>query len=354
MTHPLSPALLLVITTALTGAVGCADYEDPPSVTLDGVTNGHLSDTKAPLVLTFSKPPDPATVHIEIVRFVTDVEGDLADEDSNPATTLDVLYKFPSGLGEGAVSGPGVFSSDGTRLTITPKTELPIGAGLAILVEKGLSDTTGHVTAVRKRIPFSYRFDLGCTKPSKVFHSGTYFFLADVKKPVPVQVKLFAAINVDPATGEIVGRFTNAVRNPDPKRCTPACPASEACRLLPMQECVTPSLRAGTVDEFTDFVTNATPPTGFSFQTTGCVIDQADGTAAFITAPIDVVVKSPPVTLTKTQITGSFKLSGDILRGSGAITAENVLLGTTSSEEAASGEMSARTIPANPDIPLPE
>lgn len=352
MTHRLSPALLLFTTALLVGAPGCAEYEDPPKATLEGVTNGHLTDTKA-LVVTFSKPTDPATVKVKVVRFITDVEGDLADEDTDPKTTLDVLFEFPPEPG-GDGGGKGVLSPDDTRLTITPKADFPVGAGLAILVEKGLSDTTGHATAVRKRLPFSLRFDLGCTKPSLVFPTGTYFFLADVKKPVPVQVRLFAAIDVDPATGELIGRFSSAVRNPDPKRCSPACAASEACRLLPEQACVTPSLRAGTVDEFSDFVPNAAPPTGFSFQTTGCVIDQPDGTAAFITAPIDVVVKSPPVTLTKTQITGSFKVVNDVLRGSGAITAENVLLGTTSSDEAASGEMSARSIPANPDIPPPD
>jgi hypothetical protein len=351
VTHRLSPALLVLATALLAGAPGCAEYEAPPQVTLEGVTKGHLSDTTAPLVLTFSKPADPATVKIKIVRFVTDIEGDLADEDSSEKTTLDILFEFPAPSGK---AGSGVLSLDGTRLTITPKAEFPVGAGLAILVEKGLADTTGHASAVRKRIPFSYRFDLGCTKPSAVLHSGSYFFLADVKKPLPVQIRLFAAIEVDPATGELVGRFTNAVRNPDPKRCSPACKADEACRLLPAQECVVPSLRAGTVDEFSDFVPKTAPPNGFSFQTTGCVIDQPDGTAAFITAPMDVAVASPPVTLTKAQITGSFKLVGDVVRGSGAITAEDVLIGTMSSGDAASGEMSARSVPADPAIPQPD
>lgn len=354
MTHRLSPALLLLATTLLAGAPGCAEYEDPPQITLEGVTKGHLTDTLAPLLLTFSKPADPGTVKIKIVRFVTDIEGDLADEDSKDETTLDILFEFPAVPSKTGGGGTGVLSPDGTRLTITPKEEFPVGAGLAILVEKGLSDTKGHATAVRKRIPFSYRFDLGCTKPSAVLHSGSYFFLADVKKPLPVQIRLFAAIEVDPATGELVGRFTNAVRNPDPKRCTPACKAEEACRLLPAQECVIPSLRAGTVDEFSDFVPKTAPPNGFSFQSTGCAIDQPDGTAAFITAPMDVAVASPPVTLTKAQITGSFKLVADVLRGSGAITAEDVLIGTMSSGESASGEMSARAIPADPAIPQPD
>lgn len=352
MTHRLSPALLLFTTVLLVGAPGCAEYEDPPQAALEGVTNGHLTEAKS-FTVTFSKPTDPATVKVKVVRFITDAEGDLADEDTDAKTTLDVLFEFPPEPGKDG-GGKGVISPDNTRLTITPKVNFPIGAGLAILVEKGLSDTTGHATGVRKRLPFSLRFDLGCTKPSAGFPTGTYFFLADVKKPVPVQVKLFAAIDVDPATGELVGRFTNSVRNPDPKRCSPACDASDACQLLPQQGCVTPSLRANTVDEFSDFVPNAAPPTGFSFQTTGCVIDQPDGTAAFITAPIDVEVQSPHVTLTKTQITGSFKAAGGVLRGSGAISAENVLLGTTSSDEAASGEMSARAIPANPDIPQPD
>ncbi len=346
---------LLALATALLGvAPGCAVYEGPPQITLTGAVDGHLSDTKAPIVLTFSKPADPLTVKLTIARLITDVEGNLADEDSDPKTHLDVL--FSTDPMEGDTGGFSVMSKDNTTLTIKPSAAFPVGASLVVLIEKGLSDTAGHVTTTRKRIPFSYQFDLKCDKPSAIFRSGTYFFLADVKEPIPAQVKLFASIDVDPLTGAFIGRFTNSIRNPDPARCKPACAATEACRLLPMQACVAPSERAGTAEEFSDFVPNNVPPTGFSFQTTGCVIDQPDGTTAFITAPTDVVVKSPPVTLRNTQITGSFKLVADVVQGSGAIAADDVLLGTTSSGKA-SGTMNARSIPDDhvpPGVPPPD
>ena len=354
MTHRLSPALLLVATALLAGAPGCAEYDGPPQVTLAGAVNGHLRDTKAPIVLTFSKAVDPSTLKMEIAHLITDVEGNLGDEDSDPKTNLEVL--FSTDPLEGDTGGFSVLATDKTSLTIKPSAAFPVGASLVLLVEKGFSDAAGHVTAVRKRIPFSYQFDLECDKPSAVFRTGTYFFLAGVKEPIHAQVKLFAAIEVDPATGAFVGRFTNALRNPDPTRCSPECAKTEACRLLPMQACVAPSEPAGTAEEFSDFVPNTTPPTGFSFQTTGCAIDQADGTTAFITAPVDVAVQSPPVRLRNTQITGSFKIVNDVVQGTGAIAADDVLLGTTSSGKA-SGSMAARSIPADqvpPGLPQPD
>ncbi len=353
MTHRLSPALLLA-TALLAAPPGCAEYEGPPLITLTGADNGHLSDATAPILLTFSKPADPLTVKMEIARLITDVEGNLGDEDDDPKTDIEVL--FSTDPKEGDTGGFSVFSADNTTLKIKPSAAFPVGASLVLLIEKGFADNAGHATTARKRIPFSYQFDLKCDKPSAVFRTGTYFFLADVKEPIPAQVKLFASIIVDPATGAFVGRFTNAIRNPDPKRCSPACAATEACRLLPMQDCVAPSERAGTAEEFSDFIPNTTPPTGFSFQTTGCAIDQPDGTTAFITAPTDVAVQSPPVTLRNTQITGSFKLVAEVVQGTGAINADDVLLGTTSSGKAA-GSMAARSIPDDQvpsGVPQPE
>jgi hypothetical protein len=353
LTRRLSPPLVLLATALLAGP-GCAEYLGPPEITLEGADNSHLADPKAPIVLTFSKPADPATVKIEIARLTTDVEGNLGDEDSDPNTSLDVL--FSTDPVEGDTGGFAVLSADGTSLKIKPSAAFPVGASLVLLIEKGFSDTAGHATTVRRKIPFSYQFDLKCDKPTTVFQSGTYFFLAVVTEPIPAQVKLFTAIDLDPATGAFVGRFTNSLRNPDPKRCSPECPADKVCSLLPTQRCVVPSERAGTVDEFPDFLPNSMPPTGFSFQSTGCVIDQPDGTTAFITAPTDVVVVSPPVTLRNTQITGSFKLVGDVLEGTGALDADDVLLGKTSSG-AAAGSMSARSIPVDqvpPGVPQPE
>lgn len=362
MIRHLYPALLgtalltsLVGTGLLASAPGCAVYEGPPQVTLQGAVSGHLSDTKVPIVLAFSKPVDPKTVKVVIARFVADVEGNLGNEDAGLSDGLETL--FTSDPDEGDTGGFAVLSADNTSLSIKPSAAFPVGASLVILIEKGLADAAGHVTLLRKRIVFSYEFALKCDQPTQVFRTGTYFFLADVKKPIASQVQLLAAIDVDPMTGSFVGRFTNADRNPDPKRCSPACAATEACRLLPAQACVTPSERAGTVEEYSDFVPNEAPPSGYSFQTKGCVIDQPDGTAAFITAPVDVEVQMPAVTLRNTQITGSFRLgAGNTLEGTGAIAADDVLLGTFSSGKAEGG-MSARSIPDDevpPGVPQPD
>ena len=356
MIRRLYPALLGA--ALLAAAPGCAVYEGPPQVTLDGVANGYLKDAKAPIILAFSKPAEPATVRVKIVRLSakdTEGEGDLGDEDEDPKTKLDILFSTDPETGH--VGGFAFLAEDHTKLTITPKAAFPAGASLAILIEKGLSDAEGHVTLTRKRIVFTYDFGVKCDQPTVGFHSGTFFFLAEVKEPIGAQVRLLTVLNVDEATGAFVGRFTNAVRNPDPNRCSPACSSTEVCRLFPEQKCVAPSERAGTAAEFPDYIPNVTPPTGFSFQTTGCVIDQADGTVAFITAPVDVVVKSPPVTLRNTQITGSFKVEADkSLVGTGSISADDVLLGTTTSGKA-SGGMSAHSIPDDQvpkDVPQPE
>ena len=348
------------LTTALLGTAlllaaspGCAVYEGAPQVTLEGIAKGYLKNTKAPVVLEFSKPVDPATVRVKIVRRVVDSEGNLGDEDDDPRTELDVLF---STTPEEDIGGFALLSDDHTRLTIKPKAAFSAGATLAVLIEKGLSDTAGHVTLVRKQIVFSYDFGVKCDTPTELFHSGTYFFLAEVKEPIGAQVRLYTAMDVDPATGAFVGRFTNAVRNPDPARCNPACSSTTVCRLVPTQACVPPSERAGTTAEFSDYVPKTAAPDGFSFQTTGCVIDQPDGTVAFITAPVDVVVQLPAVTLRNTQITGSFTPGpGDILQGTGSISADDVLLGTTTSG-AATGSMSAQSVPeaqVPPGVPQP-
>ena len=106
--------------------------------------------------------------------------------------------------------------------------------------------------------------------------SGVYFVLLDVEQPLGTQIQLFGAIDVDPATGAFVAQFTNGDRNPDGTRCPTHCKDIDRCRLLPAPECVAPSLRAGTVDEYSDFVPNVEPPTGYSFPVEGCAVDDGD------------------------------------------------------------------------------
>jgi hypothetical protein len=348
------PALAALLSSCLVATSGCAYYEGPPHVSLVGEKDGTLADAKAPLVLAFSKPADPKTVRVKLARLVTDVEGNLADEDADPNTELDLL--FETDPDEGDSGGVANMSDDGTTLTIKPITVLPVGAALVLLIEPGLADQEGNVTKVRKRIVFSYAFDLECNAPSLVFQPGTYFVLADVKKPIPVQVKLFAAVELDPQTGAFIGQFTNASRNKDPDRCPMPCLSTEVCRLLPMPACVAPSERAGSVDEFSDFLPNYTPPVGFTFEAHGCAVDQDEKTVIFSSAPTDVHTQQPDVTLRNTILTASFVKEGDgTLRATGSLTADDVLLGNITSGPGQGG-LTMRSIPADqvpPDVPQP-
>ncbi|MFO0757807.1 MAG: hypothetical protein U0359_15030 [Byssovorax sp.] len=346
--------LLAISLPALLALPGCETYEGPPRVTLSGETDGTLPEPKDPIVLSFSKPADPKTVRVKIARYVTDVEGNLGDEDADPNTNLDVLFETDPDTGDSG--GVANLSPDGTALTIKPITVLPVGAALVVLIEPGLADEAGHTTKVRKRIVFSYAFDLKCNAPSAVFAPGAYFVLAEVKKPIPVQVKLFAKVLLDPVTGAFTGQFTNASRNKDPDRCPMPCKSTEVCRLLPMPACVAPSERAGSVDEFSDFVPNFAAPTGFSFEAHGCAVDQGADAVLFSSAPTDVHVQQPDVTLRNTILTASFVKEGDgTLRATGSLTADDVLLGNITSGPGQVG-LTMRSIPEDqvpPDLPEP-
>lgn len=349
-----STALPLSLVCCLSAAPGCAYYEGPPRVTLVGEKEGTLADAKAPLVLSFSKPADPKTIKLKLARYATDLEGNLADEDTDPNTELDLL--FESDPEEGDSGGIAVIAEDNRSVTIKPVAVLPIGASLVLLIEPGLADEEGNVTQVRKKIIFTYAFELKCNAPSLVFRPGAFFTLAEVKKPLPVQVKLFASVDLDPVTGAFTAQFTNASRNTDPNRCPMPCKSTEVCRLLPAPACVAPSERAGSVDEFSDFVPNYTPPVGFTFPARGCAVDQDANTVIFSSAPTDVQVQQPAVTLRNTILTASFVKEGDgTLRSTGSLTADDVLLGDISSGKGQGG-LTMRSLPADqtpPDIPKP-
>lgn len=348
---PLACALSSVL--GITSA-GCALYNAPPEPSIQGLENGLLTDANAPLDLVFSEPIDPATLIVQIVRFQPDIEGNLADEDADPDTELDPLFLHDPAFS--TVGGEAELLDGDTRFRITPNAPLPIGPKLALLVEPKLTDMDGNATVARRRLLFGYTFKLDCDKPSEVFPSGSYFLLADIKQPIKVQVQLWASFEVDPTTGRVRGQCTNADRNPDPSRCPMPCKSSEVCRLLPSPACVPPSERAGTADEYSDYIPNPTPPVGFSFTVDGCAVDQPDTSAVLVTAPADVIVESPPVTLRNVTLTAQFTKGMDgALRGSGSLTADSVLLGTTSSGKG-EGSISVRLAPATdapPDIPKP-
>ncbi len=349
----LTRSLVLLAACGL-GSVGCEYYDGPPTPRIDGLEGGALTDPKAPLSIVFSEPVDPATLRVKVVRFVTDVEGNLGDEDTSEETNLEVLFDYDPSIN--IVGGEAELTDSNTRLVLRPSAPMPIGPKLAVLVEKDLADLDGNTTKVRKRLLFTYKFDLECTKPSALFETGGYFLISDIKTPLKVQVQLWAWFDVDPQTGAVRGQATNADRNPDKSRCNLPCKTSEVCRLLPEPACVAPSERAGTVDEYSDYITNVTPPTGYSFTIDGCVQDQPDESVVFVTAPVDVVVQSPPVTLRNVTLTAQLaKDPTNALRGSGSLAADAVLIGTTPSGKGEGG-LVMRNVPladVPPDIPKP-
>src|SRR5262249_49646995 len=153
---------------------------------------------------------------------------------------------------------------------------------------------------------YGYDLDVKCNAPSKVVPSGAYFLLAAVTKPIPTQSRLYIAINVDQTTGAFIGQFTKAERNPDPSRCPTPCTSPLVCELVPSPKCVQASEKAGSVDEFSDFVPNPGAATGYSVAIKGCVVDQSDTSATFASIPVDVTTTSPPLTLRNIAVKALF------------------------------------------------
>jgi len=194
---------------------------------------------------------------------------------------------------------------------------------------------------------FGYSLKLECDKPSTVFPTGKYFLLADIEKPLQTQVQLWASFYVDPVTGRVHGQATNADRDKDQK-CPMDCQSDgKVCRLVPAPQCVVGSERAGTPDEFSDYVPNDVAPQGYSFTIDGCAVDQPGGKVVFATAPTDVVVTSPPVTLRNVTLTAEFSPDANgVLRGTGALAADTVILLSTPSGKG-EGNLIGRLVPAN-------
>jgi hypothetical protein len=341
----------LLLSIALFAGIACQSYRPPPRASIEGLQSGVLTDSRAPLVLDFGMPVDPATLSVKVALEQTDVEGNLYDEDDDPDTELSVLVS--SDPNEGEVAGKSELVDGGTRLRIVPDAALPVGPKLVLIVEAGLKSTEGVETKYRQKIPFSYTVKCDAGKPTKLA-SGVYFVLLDVQQPLGTQIQLYGAIDVDQATGTLVGQFTNADRNANQK-CPSACGATDTCRLLPAPECVAPSTRAGTADEYPDFVPNPTPPTGYSFFVQGCAVDDGDATGV-ITAPATMVVESPKVTVEALTMTGQFATDANgIPRANGSLVAGTVRLGTNPLGPG-KGTMSGVRIPDEklpPGVPMP-
>lgn len=350
MFHRLPRALLLA-GAALPAAllsIGCDEYVGAPRASIEGLEQGTLADSKAPLRIVFDRAIDPGTLKLEIVRLVVDQEGRLGDEDEDAATELDILYSYDAAAKFPNEGGKGTLDDAGTVIEIVPERPWPVAEKLALLVEPGLSDAEGaHTTIARERAVFTYVVKLNCA-PSKDVVSGPYYFLGDVVKPIGTQVQLWAWLDVNPDTGEFRGSFVNADRTRDADRCKPfglSCTEDQACRTLPEPACVQPSEKAASTDEYPDYVVNYDPPAGYSFDVTGCVDGQSGDKTVFVNVPVDVQVAQPAVSLVGTVLTATFEKDAEgVLRGGGTIVADQVLLGPAESGKA-EGTVSARLVP---------
>lgn len=330
------------------------EFDSPPRTEIVGLVDGALTDTAAPIVLTFSEPISEDSLSIRVVRLDLDDEGNLGDEDSDKATT--VVEYFRHDVGEKVFTGGvGTLSEDGRSFSIDISSSLPVGPSLAVLIEPGLADAAGNNWEVRQRLVFAYSLacDTGQGAPT-VFPSGAYFLVAEIEKPIPVQIQLLAQIEVDSQTGRFIGQFTNADRNTDPSRCSPACGAADACQTIPTQGCVPPSTKVGSEDEYPDFLPNATPPTGYSFRVEGCIVD-TDAGSVFLNAPADIDVQQPDVFVEGIKLSASFVEQDGVFVGTGVASASQVFLGVNPAG-VAEGTMLGRSIlPGEepPGIPFP-
>lgn len=344
--------LLVAGTIAILAAAGCQTYAAPPAPSIDGEHDGLLDDPAQPITIHFSKAIDPASLRVQVVAFNPDSNGLLADETGDSSVSLHPFFTHdPS---DGDSGGSGVLSPDGTSFTITLLARLPVGPKLAVLVEPGLASSSGDSTAVRKRLLFAYGINCKTGTPGS-FASGVYFFLLDVEEPIGTQIKLFASIEVDAQTGIFRAQFTRAGRIQDPARCSPACTGGNVCQTIPSETCVLPSTRAGSTDEFPDFFADPNPPVGYTLTATGCALDEGSGQVAFTTAPADLVVQQPPVSVDGLVIIASFANDASgVSRATGGITGDDIVFGT-SHLGSGHGTVNARFIPADkaPSVPPP-
>ncbi|MFO0613745.1 MAG: hypothetical protein U0414_14220 [Polyangiaceae bacterium] len=329
---------------AVTTMPAC-EYDSPPRPSLDGLVEGVLPDPRAPIVLVFSEPVDPNSVSVKIAPFEVDAEGNLGDEDAEDAgTELNPFFTYSDLESSG---GDAVLTDDRRALVIYPAVTLPLAASLVLLVEPHLKDDAGRETMTRQRLLFSYKFSCESATASTLFQSGVYFMVVNVDKPIPTQIQLYAQLTAD-EMGQVRASFVNADRNPDKARCTPACDESTTCQTLPGPPmCVMPSAKAGTEDEYPDFVVNGDPPVGYKFGALGC-ISEANGTVSFVSEPTDVHIQQPAVIVQAAVLTASLKLDGqNVLRGTGSLASPAVFLGSvdTPTLGEGSGSLSLRLVP---------
>ncbi|MBW2459850.1 MAG: hypothetical protein JRI68_35490, partial [Deltaproteobacteria bacterium] len=338
-------ALSLTVAALLSSlSLGCDRYDSPPRPSMPDVDEqGTIEDAAADLRLAFHEPIDYATLNVRVIRYQVDGEGRLYDEDEDPSTELEVFFKDADG---DLVGGIGDLDATKMLYSIGLFQTMPIGPQLALLIEPGLADEEGNAWAVRQVLKFGVSFGCSDALPT-TFPDATHFMQIEVDSPIDTQLQLLADIHVDPETGVFVGQITNADRDPSTD-CEPyglTCDETEVCRTLPTPDCVEPSTRVATTDEYPDFIHNNVPPTGYGVTVRGCVVDKAENVWTFTNDPADVVVQSPPVTVKGLKFNAQFEIDDQgVLRGEGAMSAAELFLGTTPNGEA-KGTCFMRAIP---------
>lgn len=309
---------------------GCETFDGPPEPSLPDARGGLLSDPGAPIRVKFSKPIAPDTLKLYVVPLEVDAQDRLIDEREESEVDraeLKPLYMHDVEL-PGDYGGSSALSDGDTVFSVFLKSRLPVGQRLAVLVEPGLANTTnGLTTNVRRRLPFA--LDFKCSnRGTQRAQSGRYFFLLNVEEPLALQVQLYAWLDIDPETGAFLGQFTNADRLPNAGQCPSACSGDEVCQTSPTKACVLASEKAQGVEDFVDFFPQLDPVLGYGVTVRGCAEDQDDGTVAIATAPANLVINSPPVTIDALTVVTAFKDDGGVLRGTGGGAADNARFGT--------------------------
>lgn len=341
-------------------SLSCTDFYGPPEATVVGISGKRLDDPRAPIEIAFSKPIDPSSLEVSIAYHDHDIEGDLPDEQDPPEPLRLLFHHSPDPLIKDSL-GSSELLQNNQLFRINLLAAPPVGPEFVLLIEPGLMDAEQRaITKTRTRIPFAYDFECTGEKGTKLFPPfGYYFFVANISKPIDTQIRLWVAMKVNQETGAFVGQFTSAFRDRDPTRCDPPCATTEACRVYPgPPTCVIPSEKAGSVDEFADFLPDPVPPTGYSFRVTGCIEDTGPESAGLANASVDVVVQRPAVSVRGVSMNSGFVLENGVLRGTGSFTGDQVFIGTTPSGVGIGSQtmrsISEDELPPGIVIPLPE
>src|SRR5687767_8498752 len=97
--HPAMRPLAVSLVPIAVCAAGCASFDPPPSASIVGEKDGVLP-TADVLTVAFTEPVVPETLRLRLAKFATDGEGNLADEDTDDKTELEVLFARDPGAAD--------------------------------------------------------------------------------------------------------------------------------------------------------------------------------------------------------------------------------------------------------------